>query len=346
MTNPAGCPFLATPNTSMSPAKLPRLGLLLVAVALLAGLAGATYVFRFNPEMSFWTQAAERKLDWAEGMRQKYGFVIGAVGGSTTTFGIDAQLMDQEAALPVANLGLHAGMGPDVCVGFGFAALQRGDTLLLCLEPSMLTEEVHPMPLGSRLAWALGKPELLAWDRPPTWLTRLSLLTQMQPGGYHVVTMLGKLAVQEPLYRYNIKDTRPGGLQVTEDRRNFVASMDLSAGPRLAPLSESGLALLERVRDEANRRGIHVAYALPWAYWPADSADLRRAANAEFLLQIEDIMPVLREPNMGVHTVLDDFADSGQHLTEEAAKARSRVLAETLRSKLPATPTPEPPAKN
>jgi hypothetical protein len=168
----------------------------------------------------------------------------------------------------------------------------------------------------------------------------------MQPGGYHVVTMLGKLAVQEPLYRYNIKDTRPGGLQVTEDRRNFVASMDLSAGPRLAPLSESGLALLERVRDEANRRGIHVAYALPWAYWPADSADLRRAANAEFLLQIEDIMPVLREPNMGVHTVLDDFADSGQHLTEEAAKARSRVLAETLRSKLPATPTPEPPAKN
>ena len=229
----------------MSRPTLPRLSLMLLTVALLAGVCGATYVLRFNPEMDFWRQAAKRKLAWADQMRRTHGNVIGAVGGSTTTFGIDAGLLERDDALPVANLGLHAGMGPDVCVGFGFAALQRGDILILSLEPSMLTEELHTTPLGSRLAWMLGKPELLAWDSPPSWLTWLCLLTQLQPGGYHVVTMLGKLALQEELYRYNIEEARPGGLQVTKERRPFIASMNIAAGPGQGTLSKSGRAMLE-----------------------------------------------------------------------------------------------------
>ena len=315
----------------MSRPTLPRLSLMLLTVALLAGVCGATYVLRFNPEMDFWRQAAKRKLAWADQMRRTHGNVIGVVGGSTTTFGIDAGLLERDDALPVANLGLHAGMGPDVCVGFGFAALQRGDILILSLEPSMLTEELHTTPLGSRLAWMLGKPELLAWDSPPSWLTWLCLLTQLQPGGYHVVTMLGKLALQEELYRYNIEEARPGGLQVTKERRPFIASMNIAAGPGQGTLSKSGRAMLERIRNEAARRGIRVAYVIPWAYWPEESAVARRAANDDFLHQIQEILPVLREPNLGVHSVLADFADSGQHLTAEAAAARSRVLAKALR---------------
>jgi hypothetical protein len=35
---------------------------------------------------------------------------------------------------------------------------------------------------------------------------------------------------------------------------------------------------------------------------------------------------------MGVHSELNDFTDSGQHLTAEAAAARSSVLAETLKA--------------
>ena len=89
--------------------------------------------------------------------------------------------------------------------------------------------------------------------------------------------------------------------------------------------------MLERIRNEAARRGIRVAYVIPWAYWPEESAVARRAANEDFLRQIQEILPVLREPNLGVHSVLADFADSGQHLTAEAAAARSRVLAKALR---------------
>lgn len=50
------------------------------------------------------------------------------------------------------------------------------------------------------------------------------------------------------------------------------------------------------------------------------------------LRQVEEILPVLREPNLGVHTVLGDFSDSAQHLTAEGANRRSQVLTETLHS--------------
>lgn len=245
---------------------MPRLTLLLLAVALLAVAVGATYVLHFNPEMDFWKQAAERKLAWIDQMRREHGRVIGVVGGSTTTFGIDAASIEEETGLPVANLGLHAGMGPDVCAGFGFAALEKGDTLIISLEPSMLVEDSEPQPLGARFAVALGRPELREWGRPPSAASKLAMAAQLQPGGYHVVTMLGKLALGKPLYRYSIEDARAGGLQVTAERRKFTDAMDFSAALGRPEVSPSGRELLNRIKREADRRGIRVAYLLPWAY--------------------------------------------------------------------------------
>lgn len=311
--------------------KFPRLASPLIGTALAAWLAGALYTWFADPEMKFWTAAARQKLSWVETMRGKHGYVIGVVGGSTTTFGIDADYLQSKHNLPVANLGLHAGMGSDACAGFGFAVLQKNDMLIISLEPSMLGEESGPQPLGTKLAVALGQHDMLHWDRPPSLLSRMSVATQLQPGGYHVVTMLGKLAMRKPPYRYSIDQTMPGGLQVTSERRTFTASMDLSAEPTALDLAVRGRDLLQRIKNEADRRGITVAYVLPWAYCPEDLADVRRAANEKLLAQIAEFMPVLREPNVGVHSCLEDFSDSGQHLTAEAAKRRSKVLSATLR---------------
>ncbi|MBJ7258071.1 MAG: hypothetical protein JHD33_00915 [Chthoniobacterales bacterium] len=319
---------------------MPRLTLSLLAIALLAAAVGATYVLHFNPEMHFWRQAAERKLSWVDKMRQQHGRVIGVVGGSTTTFGVDADYLSRQHGLPVANLGLHAGMGPDVCTGFGFAALRKGDTLVVSLEPSMLIEPSAQKPLGSRLALVLNRPEICSWDHPPTLLSRLSVAAQLQPGGYHVVTMLGKMAMNKPLYRYSIDQAMPGGLQVTSEHRPFVASMDLSGGANMPGLSEDGRKLLQRIKNEADHRGINVVYVLPWAYWPEETSGLRRAANDKLLAQISEAMPVIREANLGVHSELEDFSDSGQHLTAAGAKKRSQVLATTLQ-RLSRQPTTE-----
>lgn len=313
--------------------KLPRLVLQLLITALAAWFAGALYTWSADPEMKFWTAVARQKLDWVEKMREKHGYVIGVVGGSTTTFGIDAAHIEREHGLPVANLGLHAGMGPEACVGFGFAALKKGDTLILSLEPGMLADDITRVtPLASKLAFNLPVLRNLFWSSESSnpALTRLESLTQLRPGGYHAITMLGKLASGQPLYRYSVTDLRPGGLQVTEDQRDFAESTDYSNPSELHGLSQEGREFLFQVNQEASKRGIQVFYLLPWAYWPTDGAKERRGSNAMLLNDIALFVPVIHESALGVNSELKDFADSGQHLTKEAASKRSNSLARAL----------------
>jgi hypothetical protein len=311
---------------------MPRLSLLLVLVALLAAIVGATYALCCDPELAFWTEASKRKLSWVDEMRAKHDYVIGVVGGSTTAFAIDAQMLEKEYGLPVANLGLHAGMGPEACVGLGFAALKKGDTMILSLEPRMISEEINSKAMGTRFAYVMGKPELLDWQRVRSPLDSVSSFFQFQPGGYHVVTMLGKLALGQPLYRYSVDQMRPGGLQVTSEKRSLTVPQKEYEAPQEYRLSEDGRRFLNNTKVEAKRRGITVTYLLPWSYAPAESSEVLRSANRVLLGEIDEIMPVIFEPNSGIHTAEDDFADTGQHLTEKAAAFRSHTLAPFLQS--------------
>jgi hypothetical protein len=312
--------------------KVPRLALLLLVTAVSAWCVGVLYTSFLDPEMKFWTAAATQKLDWVEKMREKHGYVIGVVGGSTTTFGIDAEYIEREYNLPVANLGLHVGMGPEACIGFGLSALRKGDTLVLSLEPAAFTAD-HPEAsnLGSKLALLLGRPEMTTWagNNPQLEFTRS--LAMAAPGGYHVMTMLGKLAMGMPLYRYRIEDLQPGGLQVTEERRDFIAESNFSSPNEIAPITSHGIQLLKKLRLAANEKGINLVYLLPWSYWPQRSASQRRAANAAWLEALSQHVQVLIEPAAGTHSETEDFADSGQHLTQNAARRRSDQLVENLK---------------
>lgn len=318
--------------------KPPRLTLLILATAFLAAAGGAAYGIWWNPELVFWKELILRKLAWAENMRERHGHVIGIVGGSTTLFAIDAAMLEERHDLPAVNLGIAAGFGPDVCAGLGFAALQRGDRLVVCIEPSMLATQAGPTASGTQLAAALGRPELVSWGGGPNLLQRTLNPATILPGGYHLITLLGKLTLGRPLFRYTLEDSRPGGFQVTPERRDFAEAI---RNEKVAlRLSHEGRGLLQRIRDEAVARGVSVAYVLPWAYADPDAAENRRESNDALLDEIGEILPVLREPQLGVHTVLADFADSAQHLTEDAARRRTEVFARTLQSWDKVTNTP------
>jgi hypothetical protein len=311
----------------MSSPSIPRLTLWLAAVALLTSIAGAAYTFWINPEVRFWKGAAQRKLEWCEKMRVKHGRVIGVVGGSSTTFGIDAALIEKKHGLPVANLGLHAGTGPEAIIGFGLAALEKGDTLIVSLEPGILTGPLSDPPnLGTQIAYALGLPEMIRWDRsqPEPMLPRE--LSRLQPGGENLITMLGKLFLGLPLYRYDLSNSLPGGLLITDERRDFDTQIHPDCAPPQIDLSEEARAFLARLREECSARGIQVAYLLPWVYSPPEKAEPLRQAHNQFLNQVEQILPVLREAKAGVHEIREDFADTNMHLTAEAAAIRSKIL--------------------
>jgi hypothetical protein len=310
---------------------MPRLSLLLVVVALLAAIVGATYALRFDPELAFWTEASKRKLSWVDEMRAKHGHVIGVVGGSTTAFAIDAQMLEKDYGLPVANLGLHADMGPSIFAWFGFSNLQRGDILILSIEPSLLNGDTSARNLGIRFALALGKPEIL--KSSGSSMLRLLNPIVLQPGGYHVMTMIGKVLLGLPSYRYRIEDSVPGGLQVTNEKR-LIDGLGATESAAFLRLSPSSHKLLKRIQTEAASRGIKVFYMLPWMYAPELTADALRENNLRMLDQISEYLPVLRDEECGVHTNPNDFADTPQHLTHDAAQYRSRVFAESLR-KLP-----------
>jgi hypothetical protein len=290
-------------SQSKNKTRAPWLALLLVGCAVLAWLLGAAYTWFLDPEMKFWTAAAKQKLDWVEKMRQKHGYVIGVVGGSTTTFGI----------------------------GFGLSALKRGDVLVLSLEPAMLVaEKPGTTPLGSKLSVLLGRPEIDGWLGESPMLSKIQSLGRLRPGGYHVATMIGKLALGQPLYRYTINKMRPGGLQTTDERRFTTGGTDLSPKDGNIGLSPCGAAFLEHTIMEAEKRGIKVIYVLPWSYCKPELAAQRREANEILLADISERISVLREPSLGVHERIEDFSDSVQHLTAEAARSRSRFLGEAL----------------
>lgn len=310
--------------------KFPRLALLILVTALVAWLTGALYTWFVDPEMKFWTAAAKQKLNWVETMREKHGHVIGVVGGSTTTFGIDADYIEKAHGLPVANLGLHFGMGP-ACIGFGLSALREGDVLILSLEPAMLTaKDTDITPLGSKLSSLLGRPEINSWVDGRPLLTAVQNLGFLRPGGYHAATMVGKLALGKPLYRYSIENLQPGGLQVTRDKIVASSNIELAGEPDGAALSSAGNALLEQAKSEAAKRGLELLFLMPVAYSPPEKAEQRRRANEQLLQDISKTVAVLWEPSLGVNETIEYFSDSWQHLTPEGARVRSRLLAETL----------------
>ena len=310
---------------------MPRLTLKLLFVALMTGVAGAIYATWLNPEIQFWQAVAERKLSWVKQMRATHGHVIGVVGGSTTTFAINAGMIEREYGLPVANLGLHAGVGPQACAGFGLTALKSGDTIVVSLEPSLLSgRDTGTGSLATRLAYALDKPEMLHWQSGVGLTSRAADLTKLQPGGSHVITMLSKLALGIPLYRYSADNSLPGGLQVTAERRDFTVNSAITSEEAEISLSPEGESLLREVRQEAKKRGIRVVYVLPSAYSSEQSAAIQRQANSRLLDQVESIMPVLRESEMGVISHRDAFSDSSQHLTFEAANQRSSNFATAI----------------
>lgn len=204
--------------------------------------------------------------------------------------------------------------------------------MILSLEPTMILDEIDTKAMGTRFAYALGMPELLDWRRIRSPLDSVSSFFQLQPGGYHVVTMLGKLALGQPLYRYSVDQMRPGGLQVTSEKRSLNVPQKDPEAPREHRLSEDGKRFLKNTKVEAARRGIKVSYLLPWSYAPAESSEALRSANRELLGEIDEIVPVFFESNSGIHTTADDFADTGQHLTEKAAATRSLSLVPALQS--------------
>jgi hypothetical protein len=307
---------------------LPARAALLIAAAALSWTLGMLYSVKWNPEIHYYAQGAVIKDRWAEKMTREYGSKIVIFGGSSCAFSIDGERLLERFGLPAVNYGRAASMGAAVITESVLEQTHPGDTLIVSIEPSLLTTPTQLPAEGVQFSFAAHHPEwvthpVLGVDRA-NWF---EVANALRPGGAHLFTLLAKIVTHKPLMRYHLSDYRASGFEQTAVRLPI-------AGPagHDPDLSASGIQLLGNLRTWCDQHHVRVAYSLPWSYTPPAVERLFQKSNAHLLLDISAIIPVLKDPNLGASTNLDFYADTVWHLTPAGSQLRTDCLGEEIKN--------------
>jgi hypothetical protein len=302
----------------------------LALTAAIVLLGCAYYSVRLSPDTVFFVTLTRLKDAWAEKMATEHGSKIVVCGGSSALFSIDGERLLKQDRLPVVNKGMNAGFGAQVLVLYGYEGLQTGDTLVVAMEPPLMTEPLLAPAQGVRFSVAtrhLGW--VLAPDLEGTPRGALSALCCLRPGADHVFPLFGKILGRQPLFRYSLADAHGNASGWIQTDSRF----PLAGAPMHGPELPSDVRrFLRALRDRCDARRIRVVYSLPWAYAPEDKLAAFRQENARFLLQVMEFLPVLKDPRLGGSSAAEDFSDTGWHLTNVASARRTTEFGESLKS--------------
>lgn len=300
----------------------------LLAAALIALLLSAAYTRWWNPEVRLYVHAARVKQEWASRLDREFTNKTVVFGGSSTSFSIDPGRLLERQGEAVANFGLHAGMQLRFLTAFAAAAARPGDLLLMAVEPELLVASSDGSDLAAQMGFALGQPGWIhASNVTGDPVRRVENLVSLRPGAHHFFTLLAKIALGKPLYRYAPADFTATGWQRTGERRAVTDPARWQA-----PLDRDARLFLAALKAWGESRGVRVAYALPWRYASAEAAPAFQTDNLRFLAEVAVHLPVLADERLGAYDVREHFADTPLHLTPEGAAVRSDALAEQLRA--------------
>jgi len=298
----------------------------LLIVAVMTWAACAAYMLWLNPEIRFYNQLAAVQDAWSQKMDREYGRKVVVFGGSSCMFSIVGEQMLESYDLPTVNRGLAAGMRAKIPALNAIHDLRRGDTLIVALEPGLLTVRAEPSSLAAEFSYVRGHSE---------WATRSALglpgvgrasaLLALRPGCSHVLTFIAKIVQGRELYRYKMADASPSGWMRTKVR------VPVSDPPGHDPLlSNDTRQFLSALRVWCGERGVRVAYSLPWGYAPAEQVEAFRKDNLSMLLQIAEFIPIIKDTWLGADTNAGHFADSAWHLNEEGSRLRTDELGRAV----------------
>ena len=316
-------------STSIFKSRWRRVFLLLVVL----GLGVATSIFyqgRVSPEVSFWRKAVASKFQYLETLDPETPKVV-FVGGSSCSFSINVELLHDEYQIQSLNCGLLAGAGRDLQLDLGLTTLNKGDVLVLAFETHDWgnNDVSFQTPMGSQLWFTAVEPyakksSLAKIGREPHYQWR-----DLRIGGMHATTMGLKAALGRSLYRYSPDDIQPGGYLTTSYR-------DAAFGPH-SRFSETTLSaqmkeFLLETRSELAERDIHLVVTFPWYFMTPEVASKQREEWRQLAEEMAVYVTVLKDPNWGVSTDEEDFADTAWHLSKEGALARTSVVGKELQS--------------
>jgi hypothetical protein len=316
-------------DSSTLPSKrwLPKNAAALVLIALAAWGICVLYTLEWNPNIRYFVQGGLIKDRWADKMTREHGEKIVIYGGSSCAFSIDGERMLNRFGLPTVNYGREADFGATVLTESVLGQVRPGDTLIVATEPQLLCEPLAPPAIGVQFGVAMHHPEWLIHpllgEPSVNWFQTVAAL---RPGGYLTFTYLGKIAMGKPLMRYHVTDYRASGFEQTAVRLKVVGP----AG-NWPLLSADGCRLLRNLRAWCEQRHVRLAYSLPWSYCPPAKEREFKKNNIDFLLQVNEYIPVLKDSYLGANTNADFFADTLWHLTEPGSNLRTDTLAQSLK---------------
>ena len=307
--------------------------LLLIGLCVAAAYATAFWLaVPANPELKFWRVVDLQRDEGMAGIREARPGqpMVLFTGGSSCAFSIDPLIIEQACGVPAYNLGMPVAAGAKFILHQALEKALPGDTLVVCLEPDLLTfpEKFNPSTLSFGLATLAGEPSAAvggtSFDRN---LTLRDCLNLSRPGPTHLATLIAKTASGKESYRYVSEDLRYRGRIETPDRDPDLPRIGRKSADQLLPAARE---LLATFREAAANKGVRLAYSMPWVLTAPDAAETNRATNRRILDAVDPVLPVLDDGQLGVSTDPAHFSDSGLHLSAEGSRLRSAALARSL----------------
>lgn len=286
-----------------------------------------------NPETTFWIEAVkQREVAIAEIRAKSPGQPITFfTGGSSCAFSIHPKIIEKITGQPAVNLGLPASAGARYILHQAFRKAQSGDMIVVCIEPDLLTfpdQESSPSKTGFALEAVRGNLTDSAGGSTFGITPDISdYLTLIRPGANYLITLVAR-GLSGKGYRYKTSDIGYHGIIRTNVRELGLRGMgDIN----VTALHPEGRLLLETFAAAAKQKGVRLAYSMPWHFTDPASLAHNRDKKRKVLADIATIMPVIEDGFSGAMDGIENFSDSGLHLSDSGSAMRSRALAEALK---------------
>jgi len=260
------------------------------------------------------------------------------IGGSGTTFGLNAQRIEEETGCRTVNMGTHAGLGLDYILYWAKEVARPGDTILLVVEYQLYTS-----PLGSEPHddYILARDP--AFFRQMSWLDKIDMATRISFKRIQKGFAIWRKPETPPrphppytdgaAYLTNYGD-ETGNLEA--ERPPAGPNMDELAKPLVDGIPSDRTAGFNEIRSFLQWARAHQVTV--WATFPnimhRPEYDGPKAQNA--IKAITDFYASQGIPVVGTarEAMLpsDQFFDTPYHLTHEAAVKRTERLVPEIKA--------------
>lgn len=263
--------------------------------------------------------------------RATKGPKIVVIGASNVLYGIRSAKLSSRTGLPVVNFGLTASLDIGTIMAAARDTLKPGDTALLNVENFFFIEYPLDGPFFKQAMFQC--PAQRYADLGPVELAKAVLaqspLDVVQGTIQHAARLLNlPLPFKVSVYPFEInKDfSREGDLLSNGIAHRTPEMVDrVSRGPGGITLdfseSSTGIRAVRSFVSWARKNDVAVIVSWPNVYWPEKAKaepGLRKVRQFYESLGL----PIVGEPTDGMHP-LEDFFNTNNHLTAEAAARRS-----------------------